>query len=76
MKQFSPAELAEFDGTNGKPCYIAYKGKIYDATNNPNFSDGSHYGHPTAEDLTAAFEEAPHGEEVFGSLPIVGELKE
>jgi predicted heme/steroid binding protein len=76
MKQFTSAELANFDGTNGKPCYIAYKGKVYEVTSNSNFSDGSHYDHPTAEDLTAAFEEAPHGEEVFASLPVVGELVE
>lgn len=76
MKQFTRAELANFDGTNGKLCYIAYHGKVYDVTNNPNFSDGSHYGHPTAEDLTAELEAAPHGEEVFSALPVIGELKE
>ena len=76
MKQFTLSELANFDGTNGKPCYIAYKGKVYEVTNNPNFSDGSHYGHPTAEDLTTQLEEAPHEEEVFNTLPVVGELKE
>jgi predicted heme/steroid binding protein len=76
MKQFTKAELAEFNGTDGKPCYIAYKGKVYEVTDNANFSDGSHYSHPTGEDLTAVLNEAPHGEEVFESLTVVGELIE
>ncbi len=74
MKQFTKSELAEFNGQNGKPCYIAYKGKVYEVTDNANFSDGDHYSHSTGEDLTASLEEAPHGEEVFESLTIVGEL--
>lgn len=74
MKQFTKAELAEFDGTNGKPCYIAHKGKVYEVTDNPNFSDGSHYGHSTGGDLTPELADAPHGEEVFETLTVIGEL--
>jgi predicted heme/steroid binding protein len=76
MKQFTKAELAEFNGLDGKPCYIAYKGKVYEVTDNANFSDGSHYSHPTGEDLTKVLDEAPHSAEVFNSLTIVGELKQ
>ena len=76
MQQFTKEELASFNGLDGKPCYIAYKGKVYDVTDNVNFNDGSHYSHPTGEDITEALDQAPHGDEVFEHVTVVGELKE
>ena len=32
MKEFDEAGLAEFNGENGNPVYVAYKGKVYDIT--------------------------------------------
>ncbi len=74
MKKFTEEELRAFDGSDpNKPVYFAYKGKVYDATDNPLFTDGMHFEHPTGCDLTDYIEEAPHGDEVLEELPVVGE---
>ena len=66
MKKFTEEELSAFDGSEpGKPVYYAYKGKVYDATDNPLFVDGMHFEHPTGCDLSDYMDEAPHGDEVF-----------
>jgi predicted heme/steroid binding protein len=34
-KKFSISELSKFNGKNGNPAYVGYKGKVYDVTINP-----------------------------------------
>lgn len=75
MKKFTEEELSEFDGSEpDKPAYIAYKGKVYDVTDNPLFVEGLHFEHSAGMDLTEDMEEAPHSEEVLGELEQIGEL--
>lgn len=70
-------ELKQYDGKEGRPAYIAYQGKIYDATKSKFWSGGSHMGnHKAGEDLTASLSLAPHGEELLQRLELVGELEE
>lgn len=77
MKKFTEEELQEFDGSEpGKPIYFAYEGKVYDATESPLFTDGMHFEHPSGCDLTDYMEDAPHGAEVMGHCPIIGEYDE
>jgi predicted heme/steroid binding protein len=76
MKAFNEKELKQFDGSDpATPVYIAYKGKVYDVTGNPLFMDGMHFEHYSGEDLTDFLGDAPHGEEVFEELAVVGEFK-
>ena len=68
-------ELKAFDGSEeGKPIYIAYKGKVYDVTESPLFINGIHFEHYAGSDLTEFIDEAPHGEEVLEEYPVVAEL--
>ena len=77
MRIFTLEELAEFNGRDGKPAYVAYKGKVYDVTAGPTWMDGMHLDeHEAGQDLTEALEYAPHGEEVLLQMPVVGELAE
>ncbi len=32
MRIFTAGELSKYDGKKGNPCYIAYKGLVYDVT--------------------------------------------
>ena len=74
-KIFTLEELAKFDGRNGHRAYIAFKGKVYDATDNPNWQGGDHMGaHQAGHDLTAEIDMAPHGPENLDVLKPVGVL--
>lgn len=54
--------------------WIAYRGIIYDATNSRHWKSGIHYEHWAGQDLTAELADAPHAEEVFKRLNVVGKL--
>jgi predicted heme/steroid binding protein/uncharacterized membrane protein len=75
QRTFTITELARYDGKEGRGAYIAFKGKVYDATGSGRWKDGIHgMKHQAGKDLTEALLQAPHREEVFNRLPIIGEL--
>ncbi|HIC08965.1 MAG TPA: cytochrome B5 [Aquificales bacterium] len=75
MRKFTREELKKYDGKNGRPAYIAYKGKVYDVSDSHLWHNGEHWGeHSAGQDLTEDLKFAPHGEEVLDRFPIVGEL--
>jgi predicted heme/steroid binding protein len=68
-------ELHSFDGKEGRPAFIAYRGKIYDVTNSKLWKEGSHARkHHAGRDLTDALKTAPHAEDKILSMPEVGKL--
>jgi len=75
MKKFTLEELAKYDGRNGRPAYIAYKGRIYDVSGSDLWEDGDHQGlHEAGKDLTEAFGDAPHDDDLILAMPVAGEL--
>ncbi|AMV73614.1 hypothetical protein JCM30471_20320 [Desulfuromonas carbonis] len=73
--EFSLEQLATCDGADGHPNYFAYGGRVYDAGASRLWQGGRHMGrHPAGADLTAALEQAPHGEDRILRLPEVGRL--
>lgn len=76
MKEFTREELALYNGENGKPTYVAYKGKVYDLSASFLWKDGNHQVlHNAGTDLTLAMEQAPHGVETLERFPVVGILR-
>lgn len=76
MKTFTEAELAEFNGKDGKPIYIAYKGKVYDVSESKMWKGGLHMKrHNAGADLTTDIQAAPHEADVLERYPQVGMLK-
>ncbi len=74
-RSFTKKELSRFDGKNGAPAFIAYKGKVYDVSQSFLWQQGMHQVlHPAGTDLTGALAEAPHGEDLLSKFPIVGKL--
>lgn len=74
-KKFSSDELSKFDGRNGNPTYIAFKGKVYDVSDSSFWLGGDHLGaHQAGKDLTAEIDLAPHGPENLDRVKLVGEL--
>jgi len=75
MKRFSKKELAQYNGKNGAPAYIAYKGKVYDVSSSFLWKNGNHQVlHNAGKDLTDSLEEAPHGVDLLERFPVVGTL--
>lgn len=74
-RRFTLAELAPHDGSEGRAAYIAFKGKVYDATGSQLWEHGQHGAvHLAGTDLTEEFANAPHSEEVLARLPMLGVL--
>ncbi len=76
MREFTETELRQYDGSRGRPVYIAYKGYVYDVTLSRYWQTGMHQDlHYAGLDLTRSLRKAPHKEEVFARFKIVGILK-
>jgi predicted heme/steroid binding protein/uncharacterized membrane protein len=76
MKEFTSEELAQFDGENGKPVYIAHEGKVYDVSASKMWKTGTHMKrHHSGQDLTTDIQGAPHTPEVFQRFSQVGTLQ-
>lgn len=74
MKDFTLEDLAAFNGTEGKPAYVAFKGVVYDVTESAMWDAGDHEGqHQAGADLTNEHEDAPHDVYVT-DFPEVGRL--
>ncbi|MGD6807165.1 MAG: cytochrome b5 domain-containing protein [Candidatus Bathyarchaeia archaeon] len=73
-RKFTRQELSQFNGKNGKPAYVGYKGKVYDVTESYQWGDGDHMGHEAGRDLTEQMEIAPHADDVMERMKQIGEL--
>jgi predicted heme/steroid binding protein/uncharacterized membrane protein len=68
-------ELSRFDGREGRPAYVAYRGFIYDMTKSRLWKNGSHLTkHAAGNDLTDFLTHAPHGEDKILAMPQVGRI--
>ena len=75
LRKVTKQELEENNGKNGKPAYLVHKGKVYDVSESSFWLDGDHMGmHNAGKDLTEELDMAPHGEENFARVKLVGEL--
>ena len=73
----SLAELGQYDGQEGRPAYIAFRGTIYDVSESKLWKNGNHMGrHPSGIDLTEVLSQAPHGDDKVMAMSRVGNLLE
>jgi predicted heme/steroid binding protein len=74
-RKFTLEELRKYDGQEGRPAYIVYKGKVYDVTESFLWVNGDHQGqHGAGKDLTEEISLAPHGEETLANVKLIGVL--
>jgi predicted heme/steroid binding protein/uncharacterized membrane protein len=72
----TPDQLAHFDGKEGRPAYIAYKGIVYDVSQGRLWKNGTHVmKHSAGNDLTNSLKNAPHGEDKVLAMAQVGMLQ-
>jgi predicted heme/steroid binding protein/uncharacterized membrane protein len=77
LREFDGTALAEFDGRDGKPVYIAHGGRVYDVTGSRMWKGGLHMKrHRAGRDLSVDIHAAPHGPEVFERYPQAGILRQ
>ena len=77
LKEFTLDELAQFNGENGNPAYVAVDGIVYDVTNVPAWKNGMHNGNTAGQDLTdVIMNQSPHGPKVLEKLDVVGKIVE
>lgn len=74
-KTFTLNELSKYNGKNGQPAYVAYKGIVYDVSNVPQWTGGTHHGEKAGTDVTNDISKSPHGEKVFADLPRIGTIQ-
>lgn len=77
MQIFTKNELAQYNGKNGAPSFIAYNGKVYDVSDSFLWQNGRHQVlHTTGVDLTANLDQAPHGPDLLDKFPVIGWLED
>ena len=75
QRKISRDELAQNNGKEGKPAYIAFKGVVYEVSESAFWMEGDHMGaHGAGKDLTEEIELAPHREETLQKVKQVGVL--
>jgi len=81
VQGFTLEELAEFNGKDSRPCYVAVEGKVYDLTESSLWQNGDHTTCESmaicGKDLTTVIEDdAPdsHQEGHYRDFPIIGQL--
>ena len=73
--ELTGAQLASYDGKEGRPAYFGFEGKLYDASASRLWKQGVHMGrHNAGMDLAEALKLAPHGSDKILALPQVGAL--
>jgi predicted heme/steroid binding protein len=74
VRDFTLDELKQYDGKDGRPAYVAYRGIVYDVTESAMWPEGDHEGmHMAGADLTEAHDDAPHDVHIV-DFPEVGKL--
>lgn len=75
MNTFDPESLSQNNGKDGRPVFVAHKGKVFDVSASTLWNTGIHMNrHHAGRDLTVDIEAAPHGPEVLDRYPAVGTL--
>ncbi len=74
-REFTLNELSQYDGTMGKPAYVAVNGIVYDVSGNSKWSGATHYGLTAGKDLSSHFKSCHGVASKLDKLPKVGILK-
>lgn len=73
-KTFTIEELAQYNGKNGNPAYVAVNGIVYEVTNNAAWAAATHFGLSAGNDLTTLFASCHSGSDILSRLSVVGNL--
>ena len=75
MRRLTKEELAQYNGKDGDPAYIAYEGKVYDVSHRFLWQKVLHQVlHTAGIDLSTELDTAPHGANMLERFPVIGML--
>jgi predicted heme/steroid binding protein len=75
MYRLTLAELSSYNGRDGSPAFVAFRGLIYDVSASYYFRNGRHWiEHNAGCDLTEEIARAPHTDALLMKFPVVGTL--
>lgn len=75
VKEFTLEQLADYNGSGGKPADVAVNGIVYDVSNEPTWGGVSHFGLVAGKDLSAQFNSSHGMTAILARFPKVGMLK-
>lgn len=77
---FTLQQLAEFNGTGGRRCYVAVQNVVYEIEQGRLWKDGKHASSKgqaeCGKDVSEAIGKSPHGTAKLATLPKVGSLRQ
>jgi predicted heme/steroid binding protein len=73
-REFTLEELSQYDGSNGKPAYVAVEGIVYDVSNEGSWAGGTNLGLTAGKDYTSQFSSYNGNNKILSELPRVGIL--
>jgi len=77
MKSYTRTQLSRCDGKEGRPAWVAWRGKIYDVSESFLWKGGRHMAmHEAGIDLTEVLDQAPHDADLLERVPVIGLLNE
>jgi len=76
QRKFTLEELSQYDGSNGKPSYVAIEGIVYDLSKESAWGGGAHFGLTAGKDLTEQFNSCHGMIKILNNAPKVGILTE
>ena len=74
QRKFTLEELSQYDGSNGKPSYVAIEGIVYDLSKESAWGGGAHFGLTAGKDLTEQFNSCHGMIKILNNVPKVGIL--
>lgn len=74
-KEFTIADLAQYDGKNGKPAYVAVDGNVYDVSKQSSWGGGTHFGLYSGKDLSSELKSCHNKVSILNKLTKVGVIK-
>jgi|GEM_PF-505900 len=78
-KEFTADTIKQYDGKEGRKCYVAVKGVVYEIASKGQWQEGQHS--PSSgqaycgADLSDTIGKSPHGSSKLEELPVVGTYK-
>ena len=74
-REFTLSELSQYDGSMGRPAYVAVNSIVYDVSNEATWGGSTHFGLQAGRDLTAQFQGCHGMLQILRNLPRVGTLR-